>query len=86
MKIQEYERAIESLGCRIEIDEMKLKGGRVRQVNGHTETLIVIWDELGRGFSMPAGQDTESFADLDSQQIVAGRRLERDSSFDLKFE
>ena len=86
MRVQDFEQAIEALNCNIEIDEMKIRHGQVRQVNGHTSGLKVVWDELGRAFSMPFDQDAEEFIDVDSGSIVNGRRLERDSNFDLKFQ
>lgn len=86
MRVHDFERAIAALNCNVEIDEMKLHGGHVHQVFGHTDSLKVVWDELGRAFTMPVGQEMERFVDLDSRQIINGRRLQRDPDFDLKFE
>jgi len=85
MKIEDFEKAINALNRGIEIDEVKLRGGHVRQAFGHTDCLKVVWDELGRAFSMPIEQKKEKFLDLDSKRFVYGRRLERDTAFDLKF-
>lgn len=86
MRVSDFERAIEALKYDIEIDEIKLRGGHVHQVIGHDAGLNVIWDELGRAFTMSVGQELERFVDLDSRQIVNGRRLQRDPEIDLKFE
>ncbi len=86
MRVSDFEKAIAALNCNVEIDEMKLRGGHVHLVFGHTDSLKVVWDELGRAFTMPVIQEMERFVDLDSRKIVNGRRLQRDPDFDLKFE
>lgn len=86
MRVSDFENAIVALNCNVDIDEMKLRGGHVRQAFGHTDSLKVVWDEVGRAFSMPIEQKKEKFLDLDSKRFVYGCRLERDTAFDLKFE
>lgn len=86
MKIKDFETAICALDCPIELDEVKLQGGHVRQVNGHTATLTVVWDETGRAFTTPLAQESEEFIELGSGRTVAGRRIKRDAKFDLKFD
>lgn len=86
MRVSDFEKAIEALKYDIEIDEMKFRGGHVQAVIGHDGGLKVVWDELGRAFTMSDGQEMERFLDLDSRQIVNGRRLQRDPNIDLKFE
>lgn len=89
MSITFFEKAIEALCVQgLEIDEVKMKadsGGHVRQVNGHTDTLLVVWDELGRAFTTPKNRGTEEFVDLGSGKATFGKRLKRDNKFDLKF-
>lgn len=90
MKVRDYERAIDALCVHgLVIDEIKMQGdegGQVRQVYGHTDTLTVLWDESGRAFTAPANQECEDFIEFGSGKIVTGRRLERSTGFDLKFE
>jgi len=85
MRVSDFENAIVALNCNVELDEVKLRGGHVRQAFGHTDCLKVVWDELGRAFSMPSSQESEEFI-IDTGQNVYGRRLQRDPEFDLKFE
>ena len=86
MRVSDFENSIVALNCNVDIDEMKLRGGHVRQAFGHTDSLKVVWDEVGRAFSMPSNQEPEVFIDLDTHQKMNGRRLQRDTAFDLKFE
>jgi hypothetical protein len=90
MKTKDFEMAIDALCVQdVVIDEMKMKansGGHIRQVNGHTTKLNVVWDEMGRAFTTPRHQESEEFIEMDSGKAVAGFRLERDSDFDLKFD
>lgn len=87
MKVQDFENAIVALCVNgLEIDEFKMaanSGGQVRQVNGHTKELILLWDESGRAFSTPVDQESETFIEFDSGKAISGRRLKRDKSFDL---
>ena len=84
MKTSDFEKAIDALNCDIEIDEMKLRNGQVRLVLGHTDHMLLVWDENGRGFGIPYGEpyfcteENHAFHDLDD--------YERDAKFDLKFE
>lgn len=90
MRVAEFEKAIIALGVDgLEIDEFKMaanSGGQVRQANGHTKELTLLWDESGRAFSTPINQKSESFIEFGSGKAISGRRLKRDTSFDLKFE
>lgn len=90
MKTIDFEKAIDALCVDgLEIDEFKLaanSGGQVRQVNGHTKALTLVWDESGRAFSTHIDQESESFIELGSGKAITGRRLKRDIPFDLKFD
>ena len=90
MKTADFEKAIDALGVQgLEIDEFKMaanSGGQVNLVYGHTSALTIIWDESGRAFSTSLYQETESFIEFDSGKALSGRRIKRDTSFDLKFE
>lgn len=90
MRVKDFEIAIDALSVDgLEIDEFKMaanSGGHVRQVNGHTKELTLLWDESGRAFSTPINQESESFIEFESGKTITGRRLKRDNSFDLKFE
>lgn len=90
MKTEDFEKAIDALCVQgLKIDEVKMKtdsGGHVHQVNGHTDTLKVVWDGYGRAFTMTNDQEIEEFIELGSGKAVNGRRLKRDAEFDLKFE
>lgn len=90
MRIKDFEKGIGTLCVQgLVIDEMKMKansGGHVRQVNGHTVSLLVIWDELGRAFTTAQEQKSEEFIEIGSGKAVTGRRLKRAPEFDLKFE
>lgn len=90
MRVKDFESAIEALSVEgLEIDEFKIaanSGGHVRQVNGHTKELTLLWDESGRAFSTPIDQESENFIEFGSGKVISGRKLKRDTSFDLKFE
>ena len=86
MKVQDFEKAIEALKCSIVLDEVKLQNGQVRQFNGHKEGLQIVWDESGRAFTCADDQESEEFIVAGSGKSVMGRRLKRDSEFDLKFD
>ena len=51
MKVKDFERAIDALSADITIDEMKLRYSDVRQVNAHTNTQLIVWDEHGRALN-----------------------------------
>lgn len=68
MRTAEFEKAILDLGGGIVIDEMKLAHSDVRQVNGHTENMYIIWDEHGRGFSASKSGSRQS----SSQKMKTG--------------
>lgn len=88
MRVAEFEKAIDALCVQgLVIDEMKLKAngdGHVRQVNGHTIKLKVVWDEFGRAFTIPQKQKSEVFIEIGSGKAVSGRRLKRTPEFDIK--
>lgn len=89
MRTKDYERAIEMLCVDIVIDEVKLRHADVRQVNAHTTDKVLVWDEHGRAFS--AGKDSKRkmfFSEDEEGKFVemSGISVERDNSFDLKFE
>ena len=84
MKTKDFEKAIDELGCAIEIDDIKLHGGNVRVVYAHTSKLSIMWDENGRGFSAARNEQPEMFIEEGSGNLVPG--LRRDPKFDLKFE
>ena len=90
MKETEFKNAIIALGVDgLEIDEFKMtpnSDDQVRQANGHTKELTLLWDEFGRAFSTPINQKSESFVEFGSGKVVPGRRLKRDTSLDLKFD
>jgi putative 3-mercaptopyruvate sulfurtransferase len=89
MRTAEFEKAILDLGGDIVIDEMKLAHSDVRQVNGHTGSLFIIWDEHGRGFSANKTGSKQIFFTEDEDGIpveMCGVPVNRDSTFDLKFE
>lgn len=84
MKTKDFEMAIEALGCRIEIDEIKLHQRQVAQVLGHNEHNLLLWDERGRGFSI--SYDAPYFCTADNHDYHLADDYERDEMFDLKFE
>uniref|UniRef100_A0AB33JEB3 Uncharacterized protein n=1 Tax=Prevotella sp. GTC17262 TaxID=3236797 RepID=A0AB33JEB3_9BACT len=89
MKVKYFEQAIDALSADITIDEMKLRHSDVRQVNAHTDNLLIVWDEYGRAFSASRESEREMFlAEGEDGNIIGmlGRAIERDTSFDLKFE
>lgn len=89
MKIKEFEKAIDALCAGVTIDEMKLKHSNVRQVNAHTDSQLIVWDEYGRAFSAGKESEREMFlADGEDGNIIgmSGIAVERDKSFDLKFD
>lgn len=89
MKVKDFERAIDALSADITIDEMKLRHSDVRQVNAHTTNQLIVWDDYGRAFSASKGCEHEMFlTDGEDGNIVgmSGIPVERDKSFDLKFD
>ena len=89
MKVKDFEKAIDELCAGIAIDEMKIRHSDVRQVNAHTDKLLIVWDEHGRAFTACKEQKREFFlTDGEDGGIIGtvGIPLNRDKSFDLKFE
>lgn len=87
MKTIDFERAIDALGGNLVIDEMKLRHSNVRQVNAHTDNLLIVWDEYGRAFSASKESKHDTFlteGEDGSVNAVSGISLDRDKSFDLK--
>lgn len=84
MRTKDFEKAIDALNLGIVIDEMKLRHSNVRQVTGHLENEGIIWNEKGEAFSTSYEErDSEDNGELGG---VLGRSLERNRSYDLKFE
>lgn len=88
MKTKDFEYAINALSDNIFIDEIKLRHSHVRQVNAHTDELLIVWDEHGRAFSVNKNEDSQIFLYDDGEWKIKGERgiqLSRDKSFDLTF-
>ena len=75
MKICDFERAVESMGTGIVLDEMKLKGSHVLVCIGHTAMKYLEWDEFGRAYGRELVDDG-----------VEGCEIDRMAEFDLKFD
>ena len=89
MKVKDFEKAIDALCADITINEMKLRHSDVRQAVAHTNSQLIVWDEHGRAFSAEKESEHKIFltAGEDGNIVkVSGVPLERDKSFDLKFE
>ena len=89
MKVKDFERAIDALSADITIDEMKLRYSDVRQVNAHTNTQLIVWDEHGRAFSAKKESEHKMIlTEGEDGNIIgmSGVPVARDKSFDLKFE
>lgn len=89
MKAKEFEKAIDALCADITIDEMKLRHSDVRQVNAHTDSQLIVWDECGKAFSANKNGEYWMFLTEGDDGNIAGRSgipVSRDKSFDLKFE
>ena len=89
MKVTDFERAIDALGTDVTIDEMKLCHSDVRQVNAHTDSLLIVWDECGKAFSANKNGEYWMFLTEGDDGNIVGRSgipVSRDESFDLKFE
>lgn len=89
MKTKDFEKAIDALSADITIDEIKLRHSDVRQVNAHTDNQLIIWDGHGRAFSAKKGSEHKMIlTEGEDGNIIgmSGVPVERDKSFDLKFE
>lgn len=86
MKIADFEKAIEALGCEMVMDEVKLHGGHVREFLGHKVNVLVLWDSAGRAFTVdiPVGEGQEPDC-YDHDRVFSGS-YQREPLFDLKFE
>lgn len=83
MRIAEYEKAIDALGCGIEIDEMATSnGGDVRACYAHKGNELLMWDEGGRAFGcVIAGE-----VDCETHVNVPMEMYSRAQDFDLEFD
>ena len=89
MKTNDFERAIDSLGGGIIIDEMKMHHVHVREVYAHTNNKGIMWDEHGRGFTAQKDGELNTCLILDEDgawKIAKGAFLQRDKMFDLRFD
>lgn len=75
MKVEDFEKAIDALGCDIVIDEMKIRKNQVYLCTGYTDSYYVEWDESGKAMGCELADDE------DTQNTMV-----RMTSFDLKFE
>lgn len=82
MRTKDYEEMIDSLSCGIIIDEMVLNKGHVKTVYGHTESVFLRWDELGRGFSIHRSELTDPNVECEKFEDSF---YARDVVYDLKF-
>ena len=82
MKVEDFEKAVDALSCSVHIDEMKLRGSHVRQCLGHTDTLLILWDDGGRAF----GIDVSDCHDPQHEDYNTWDYDRRMTDFDLKFE
>ena len=84
MRISDFEKSIEGLGCQVVLDEVKILHGHVRQCYGHQGQTLVMWDDLGRGFSYSFDKELseEDFGMM--QEFKEEINYERDNVYDLK--
>lgn len=84
MRTNDFENAVEALGCGISVSHIIL--GRDRQVTtcyGERGLTVYMWDATGRGFtSRRPSADDVVIDDIDLPLL----RYERDAAFDLKFD
>lgn len=87
MQVIDFERAIEALNCNVQIDHVKIRPGKgVRQVIGHTPSLILIWDDTGRAWSGQKDQPLIEIFESGTDETKKGTEISRDKTFDLKFD
>lgn len=85
MKTEDFEKAIDALGYKIDIDEMKLKGGQVRMCFGHVGSTLIMWDNYGIAYSTEWNIEEDGEIDHDTHDRVSDSCYNRDENFDLKF-
>lgn len=87
MKVNDFEKAIIALNADIVIDEMKLRHSDVRQVIAHKGEQGIVWDEFGRAFTTNEANGIIIAPNKDGVWgIIDAQPVNRDKSFDLKFE
>lgn len=82
MKVKDFEKAIEALGC-VTIDSFNLRRGQVRVCLAHTDSDLLKFDGWGRAFSVesvhiPVCREDHEVYDEDEYD-------QRRPSFDLEF-
>lgn len=82
MKTNDFEKAIEALGCNIEIIEVKTSGGQVKICTGHIQQLLIYWDVFGRAFALHDAADPMAIAEdiYDNMDLFS-----RETAYDLTF-
>lgn len=82
MKTNDFENAIEALGCNIEIIEMKTSGGQVKLCTGHIQQILIYWDVFGRAFALHDAADPMAIAEdiYDNMDLFS-----REAAYDLTF-
>ncbi len=83
MKTEDFEKAIDALGCKIYIDEMVIRKGSVDTVYAHMENEYLKWDAHGRGFSCV--NDSPLPLDKPVETKLLAEDWERSECFDLNF-
>lgn len=87
MKTSDFEKAIDSLSCNIEILEMRMRHGSVTKVYGQTAEQYLKWDNVGRGFCASKRRGESSVSPDELIEIIDRiRGWWRDPVFDLKFD
>ena len=89
MKVNDFEKAIDALSTDIVIDEMKIWHSKVIQVNAHTNNQLVVWDECGWTYSADKDGERKIFLTIGEDGNIfglSGVPVDRDKSYDLKFE
>ncbi|MBO5058003.1 MAG: hypothetical protein J6C05_08890 [Prevotella sp.] len=85
MKTEDFEKAIDALGYKIDIDEIKINGGQVRMCFGHTGSTLIMWDNYGIAYSTEWNIEEDGEIDHDTHDRVSDSCYNRDENFDLKF-
>lgn len=82
MKTKDFEKAIEDLGCGIDILEMKNAGCQVNLCIGHIDETLLYWDAFGRAFVLDDAADYMAIAEDINDNLDL---FTRDPAYDLKF-
>lgn len=78
MKIADFEKAIDALCCDIELEEVKLWKGQVKEFLGRKDGKPLVWDETGRCYSLQV---------CEAESSMPGRNgIAREPVYDLSFE